>query len=82
MTTLGSMKIYGDVASGNCGKVRLVADHLGLSYTWVPVDIMNGESRTPDYLAKFPQGQVPAIEVGDGRESALDKSTDFRKVWR
>jgi glutathione S-transferase len=70
MTTLGTMKIYGDAASGNCQKVRLVADHLGLSYMWVPVDIMKGENRTPDYLAKFPQGQVPAIEVGDGRRLA------------
>jgi glutathione S-transferase len=64
------MKIYGDAASGNCQKVQLIADHLGLSYTWVPVDVMKGESRTPDYLAKFPQGQVPAIEVGDGRRLA------------
>jgi glutathione S-transferase len=70
MTTLGTIKIYGDDASGNCQKVRLVADHLGLSYTWMPVDITKGESRTPDYLAKFPQGQVPAIEVGDGRRLA------------
>jgi glutathione S-transferase len=62
-----TMKIYGDAASGNCQKVLLVADHLQLPYTWVAVDTMQGESRTPDYLAKFPQGQVPAIEFGDGR---------------
>ena len=61
------MKIYGDALSGNCQKVRFVADHLGLPYTWVPVDTLKGESRTPDYLAKFPQGQVPAIEAGNGR---------------
>ena len=62
-----TMKIYGDVLSGNCQKVRFVADHLRLPYTWVPVDTLKGESRTPDYLAKFPQGQVPAIEAGNGR---------------
>jgi glutathione S-transferase len=67
MATPVTTKIYGDAASGNCQKVRFVADHLELSYTWVPIDTMQGESRTPDYLAKFPQGQVPAIEVGDGR---------------
>jgi len=61
------MKLYGDLNSGNCLKVKYTADHLGIAYTWVPVDIMTGESRTRAYLAKFPQGQVPAIELADGR---------------
>jgi glutathione S-transferase len=61
------MKILGDTKSGNCLKVKWTADALGLPYTWVNVDIMKGESRTPAYLAKFPQGQVPAIELADGR---------------
>ncbi|ACL56177.1 glutathione S-transferase family protein [Methylobacterium nodulans] len=61
------MQIFGDLVSGNCLKVRYVADHLGLPYTWVPVDIMKGESRTPEYLARFPAGQVPGIVFPDGR---------------
>lgn len=61
------MIIHGDLKSGNCLKVKWTADLLGLAYTWQPVDIMKGESRTPAYLAKFPQGQVPAVEFGDGR---------------
>lgn len=70
MTKLGAIKIYGDAASGNCQKVRLVANHLSLPYTWVAIDITKGESRTADYLAKFPHGQVPAIELDDGRRLA------------
>jgi glutathione S-transferase len=61
------MKIHGDLGSGNCLKVKWTADHLGVPYAWIPVDIMKGESRTAEYLAKFPQGQVPAIELDDGR---------------
>jgi len=53
-----AVKIYGDTMSGNCLKVRYVADHLGLVYDWVPVDIMKAETRTPEYLARFPAGQV------------------------
>ncbi len=64
------MKIHGDLKSGNCLKVKWTADALGLAYTWVPVDIMKGESRTPAYLAKFPQGQVPGVELDDGRTLA------------
>ena len=61
------MRIYGDLGSGNCLKVKYTADYLGLPYTWIPVDIMKGESRTPDFLARFPQGQVPAVELAGGR---------------
>jgi hypothetical protein len=62
-----TMKIYGDALSGNCQKVRFLADHLGLPYTWVPLNTLKGESRTQEYLAKFPQGQVPAVELSNGR---------------
>jgi glutathione S-transferase len=31
---------------------------------------MKGESRVPAYLEKFPQGQVPAVELADGRTLA------------
>ena len=61
------MKIYGDGNSGNCLKVKYTAAYLGLDYQWIPVDITQGESRTPDFLRMNPQGQVPVIELGDGR---------------
>ena len=61
------MKIYGDLNSGNCLKVKYTADYLGLDYDWVSVDITQGESRTPDFLRMNPQGQVPLIALDDGR---------------
>jgi glutathione S-transferase len=64
------MRVFGDLKSGNCLKVKWTADALGLAYTWMPVDIMKGESHTPEYLSKFPQGQVPAVEFDDGRTLA------------
>ena len=61
------MKIYGDSISGNCLKVTWTADFLGLSYDWIEVDIMAGESRTPAFLALNPAGQVPVVVLDDGR---------------
>lgn len=61
------MRIYGDLDSGNCLKVKYTADHLGLAYEWVPVDIMAGQSRTPEFLARSVMGQVPVVEFDDGR---------------
>jgi glutathione S-transferase len=64
------MKIYGDARSGNCDKVRVVADHLRLPYDWVEVDILNGGTRTAEFLAMNPQGQVPVLALADGRSLA------------
>ncbi|MEM7365908.1 MAG: glutathione S-transferase family protein [Pseudomonadota bacterium] len=61
------MKIYGDSISGNCHKVKFIADYLALPYTWQETNILEGESRTPEYLDKNPQGQTPMIELSDGR---------------
>ena len=64
------MRIYGDSISGNCLKVKWTADYLGLAYDWVEIDIRKGESRTPEYLAMNPAGQVPAVILDDGRPLA------------
>jgi glutathione S-transferase len=64
------MKIYGDSISGNCLKVKWTADFLGLPYEWIEVDILKQESRTPQYLAMNPAGQVPAVILDDGRALA------------
>ena len=36
-------------------------------YRAVEVDILRGESRTPEFLAENPSGQVPLLEVAEGR---------------
>ena len=64
------MKIYGDSISGNCLKVKWVADSLGLSYEWIETDVLASASRTPTFLAMNPAGQVPAVILDDGRPLA------------
>lgn len=64
------LKIYGDLNSGNCLKVKWTAEHLGLPFTWEPVDITTGETRSAAYLELFPFGQVPAVLFDDGRTLA------------
>jgi glutathione S-transferase len=64
------MKIYGDTKSGNCLKVKWVCDRLSLPYRWIDIDIMKGESRTPEFLKLNAAGQVPVLELDDGRTLA------------
>jgi glutathione S-transferase len=53
--------------SGNSYKVRLALARLGIPYKLVEVDILQGESRTPEFLKKNPSGQIPLLEVAPGR---------------
>ena len=64
------MKIYGDLQSGNCLKVKYTADLLGLSYEWQDIDILQGQSRTDSFLLINPHGQVPVVQFDDGRTLA------------
>ena len=60
-------KLYSMQRSGNSYKVRLALALLNAPYRAIEIDILRGESRTPDFLAKNPSGQVPLLEVAEGR---------------
>ena len=60
-----AMTIYGDSISGNCLKVKFVADRLGLPYDRVETSVLAKETRTPEFLAMNPAGQVPLVVFAD-----------------
>ena len=65
-----TLTIYGDRISGNCLKVKWVADSVGVPWRWVDVNVLKGETRTPDFLRLNPAGQVPLVVLEDGRTLA------------
>jgi glutathione S-transferase len=60
-----AMTIYGDSISGNCLKIKFIADRLGLPYDWVEISVLKSETRTPEFLAMNPAGQVPVVRFAD-----------------
>ena len=71
------VRIYGDRRSGNCLKVKWTADYLGVDYDWHDVDVVKGETRSDDFLAINPAGQVPCLERSDGRILAQSNAIIF-----
>jgi glutathione S-transferase len=59
--------LYDYLDSGNGYKVRLLLAQLAIPYRYVELDIMRGETRTSEYLAKNPDGRIPLLELEDGR---------------
>lgn len=62
--------LYGMTGSGNCYKPALLMTQLDIDFRWVEVDLLKGATRTPDFLAKNPNGRVPLLELADGRRLA------------
>ena len=60
------MRLYDSLESGNCYKVRLLLAQLSRPYQLIEINTDRGESRTPEFLAKNPNGRVPLLETDDG----------------
>lgn len=65
-----TIKLYGSSVSGNCHKPKWILDRLGVPYEWIETDSFTGATRTPEFLALNPAGQVPLIVLDDGRTLA------------
>jgi glutathione S-transferase len=62
--------VYGMSDSGNCYKVKLAVEQLRIPYRWVEVNSAKGETRTPEFLARNPNGKVPTLTLEDGSHLA------------
>jgi len=60
------MKIYGDVHPGNCYKLKLLCSLLSIQHEWIAVDILKGESQTPEFLKLNPNGKIPLLVTDKG----------------
>ena len=60
---MATLTLYDYLPSGNGYKVRLVLKQLGIPYRLVELDIKRGETRTPEFLAKNPNGRIPLLEI-------------------
>jgi len=60
------MILYDYPKSGNGYKIRLLLSHLQIPYKYTSVDILEGATRTAEFLLKNPNGQIPVLELDDG----------------
>lgn len=63
------MKFY-DATTPSTRRVQIFLAEKGINVPRAEVDLFDGGTRTPEFLAKNPFGEVPLLELDDGRHLA------------
>ena len=79
------LRLYDYLESGNGYKVRLLLTQLGVAFERIELDILKGETRTPEFLGRNPNGRIPCLALEDGNhlwesnaiQFYLAEGTDF-----
>ncbi len=60
------IKVWGMATSGNCWKAATILRVTGHPFEWIEIDTSRGGTRTAEFLAINPAGQVPVVALDDG----------------
>jgi len=71
------LRLYDYLPSGNGYKVRLLLTQLGIPFDRVEMDILKGETRTPEFLKKNPNGRIPVLQLESGEYLAESNAILF-----
>lgn len=64
------LKVYGDIQSGNCYKVKLLLNFLELAHEWIHIDVLKAETHTPESLKMNPNAKIPVVQLENGQSLA------------
>lgn len=64
------LQIYGNFGSGNCLKVKYIADATGTPFELHEIASRSGQTGTAEFLTLNPAGQMPVVVLDDGRPLA------------
>ena len=59
-------KVYGDLQSGNCYKIKLLLNILSIEHEWIHVDILAGETHTDEFKKMNPNSRIPVLVLTNG----------------
>ncbi|MDJ0601795.1 MAG: glutathione S-transferase family protein [Crocosphaera sp.] len=62
----GKYKVFGDMLSGNCYKIKLLMQFLEIEHQWFHIDILAQESHTKAFKQMNPNAKIPVLELATG----------------
>ena len=62
-----TLRLYDFLPSGNGYKIRLLLKQIGMPFKRTEINILEGESRTTQFLNRNPNGKIPVLEIDEGK---------------
>ena len=60
---MSMIKVYVEIYSGNCYKIKLLMAMLGIEHEWVAADILAGGTHTEEFKQINPNSRIPMLEI-------------------
>ena len=57
--------VYGDMLSGNCYKIAMLLEFMGVPYDWEAVDVLSGYTQSPEFKQLNANAKIPVLEITD-----------------
>lgn len=56
-------RVYGDMLSGNCYKIAMLLEFMGLPYEWEAVDVLSGFTQSSEFKQLNANAKIPVLEI-------------------
>jgi len=56
-------RVYGDMLSGNCYKIKMLMEFLHIDHEWIHIDILSGKTKTPEFISMNRNTQIPVLQI-------------------
>ena len=60
-------KVFGDMLSGNCYKIKLLMEFLGIKHQWIHINILAHETHSENFKQMNPNARIPVLELSNGK---------------
>ena len=60
---MNKYRVYGDMLSGNCYKIAMLLEFMGVPYDWEAVDVLSGYTQSPEFKQLNANAKIPVLEI-------------------
>lgn len=77
---MNKYRVYGDMLSGNCYKIAMLLEFMGVSYDWEAVDVLSGYTQSPEFKQLNANAKIPLLEITDSEAGGKEYLSESNAI--